>query len=208
MAVYAVAIMQRAAGYFHAAEASVARIAHYLIHSCAELLGILRADGVFFYKFNKLTHALELKPRAVQHREELSFKYEPRNIAVSDILPGRKLFKKLLIAHGNALARFLRVIRKVKAALREPLAQIGENPLPVAARKIHFRCENDRRHIVPVKQPPECFRVRLDAVGAGYDEQRIVNNVERALRFRREVGMSGRVKKTQLHTARMELRLF
>ena len=117
LAVYAVAIMQRAAGYFHAAEASVARIAHYLIHSCAELLGILRADGVFFYKLNKLLHALKLKPRAVQHREELSFKYEPRNIAVSDILPGRKLFKKLLIAHGNALARFLRVIRKVKAAL-------------------------------------------------------------------------------------------
>ena len=61
---------------------------------------------------------------------------------------------------------------------------------------------------MPVKQPPERFGVRLNAVGAGYDEQRIVDNVERALCFRREVGVSGRVKKTQLHTARMELRLF
>ena len=184
------------------------RIAHYLIYPCAELLGILRADGVFFYKFNKLAHALELESRAVQHREELSFDHQARNIAVVDIFAGRELFKKLLIAHGYTLASLPRSVRKVEAALRKPLAQVGEYPLSVAARKIHFRCENDRRHIVPLKQPPERFGVRLNAVGAGYDEQRIVDNVERALGLRREVGVSGRVKKAQLHIVCTELRLF
>ena len=208
LSAHAVAIAQRTSGYLHAAQAPSAHIAHYLIHPCAELGRINGTHGEFFDKFDKLRHTIKPEPRAVEHGKEFSLCDKARYILIGYISAGREFLQNRLIAHGDALVRLLRRIGKVKAVFRQTCPQIVEYLLSVACRKIHFRHENDRRHPVPLEQMPQRFGVRLNTVGAGYDEQRIIESVEHALGLRGEVGMSGRVKKAQLHIIGTELRLF
>lgn len=67
------------------------------------------------------------------------------------------------------------------------LLYILEYALFIRTREIHLRCENYRRDAVLSQKPPKRFRVRLNAVGSGNDEHRVVKHLQGAL------GLGGKI---------------
>ena len=61
---------------------------------------------------------------------------------------------------------------------------------------------------MPRKQLPERLRMRLDAVRAADDQDRIVQHLKRALHFRREVHMAGRIQQCDRCIRQRQLCLF
>ena len=75
---------------------------------------------------------------------------------------------------------------------------MGQQRRPVCACQIHLVDEQERRHLIPFQQVPQCPGVALYAVSTGDHQHGAVQHLQRSFHFGREVYMARGVQ--QRHT--------
>ena len=197
---------ERAARYFHVCQAVSLRVTRDLEHPCAEVggrFGLLRAA---VERIKKRLHAVESERRAEKARERLSLTDKAHDVRLRHGSHLEIPFEQRLVADRQLLVQGL-FVPEIDNAGRKPLFQLTQQQHALRAVQIHLVDEQEGRDIVPRKQPPERFRVRLHAVRAADDEHRVVEHLKRALHLGRKVHVTRRVEQRHPGVRQRKLRL-
>ncbi len=182
------------------------RIACYLENSCSECTLVLYRKRISVKRGEQSIHALKLKPRAEEARQQLSLPNHLRAKLISHASAFKKALECLLIAFGDAFVD-IRLIRKINADYSEPLLQLLHELCACLSRQVRFAHENEARHSENFQHAPKRLRVRLNAVGSAYYEHRIVEHLQASLRLRGEIRVTGSVKQCDSSISALKSRL-
>ena len=96
---------------------------------------------------------------------------------------------------------------EINAALPQLLFQFGEQSRPLRTSEVHLVDKNHYRDLMPRKQSPKRMGMRLYAVRTADHQNRIVQDLKRALHLRREIHMSRRIQQGDRGSRQIKNRL-
>ena len=170
---------------------------------------VLFFNGVLFQRGEERIHAVEPETAPEEAREQFPFRDETGDVFVRDRAGVEVGFQNVLVGHGDAFGAGVPVgIGEVDASRPEIGVQPAHDVRRAADGEVHFRDEDKRRDVIPLKQVPEGLRVRLHAVRAADDENGAVEDGQRPLGFGGEVDVSGGVEQGNAQPVRLDDRLF
>ena len=92
--------------------------------------------------------------------------------------------QQALVTQGNRFVSLGVGLTQVDAFVTQPLLQLPHQSGPVRTGQVHFIDKQKCGDPVPPQQPPQCFRVALDAVAAADDQNGIIQDLQRPLHLR------------------------
>ena len=201
---------QGATCHLHPRESLAAGAARDAVHARGELVGPAALRDQPREDVEQLRHALAAQGRPEQHGKDRTQREEPQDRAAGD-RPALQVLVERALVRGGGLLSGDRVPgkqrRRVQAAGREPLGELGEKRLSAGVLQVALAHEDQRGDVVALEELPHGLGVALHAIVGAHHQDRRVECGHGALRLRGEVHVAGRVHEREANSLPVELGL-
>ena len=207
---YRITDFQRAARYLHICKSDVT-VMRYFEHSCAEdIRRVFGARGKRHKRVQKLFNADRRSRRAEEDGYQFSLRRKPRQFACVRCSVRCELFKQLFRKKRKSFRPCFGAFAREKRSCRisEIFAYVLSHRRFARKRQVGFVDKNKSGNAVFVKQFCQRSRMRLNAVRCAYKQHRAVQHLQNALRLRRKIDVSRRVRKNYFRVAHLKPRFF
>ena len=165
-----------------------------LVHLCLELLRIFRHHGPSAYSAQQLLHPGKFKGRPKETRKKPAFLNQAAYLIILHI-PGFQItLQKRLITHGSVFPEFFcPCTGKISTSVVQTFLKFPHSLLPVRTRLVHFIDKEEYRYPVFCQQAPQGYGMALYSVRTAYNQNRIIQHLERSLHFSGKIHMARRI---------------
>ncbi len=177
----------------------------YFKNTRGKSVPVFRHLRVFGNGVQKFVNAVQLQRGAEHARKHSPAFYCLDNIGLFDFIAFIIDIHKLFVANGKLFKKIPALaVGKIDAAVAQLFLEVRKDKCFIRAVKVHFVYKDKARDIVFRQQPPKRYRMALNAVCCADDQNSVIKHLERALRFRGKIRMSGRVKQREFGAASVE----